>query len=207
MNRPAEGRGKDPNKGRQILQAASKLFVEHGFAAVSMDQIASAAGVSKQTVYSHFGSKEDLFAAAIEAKCVEFHLSNALYPVTRPVKQALLEFAHDLSELLRSDDVIKLSRVLMSPGTEPNDIANIAWQVSSKRTIEELARYLELQNERGTLSVTNPDLAARQFLAMIDGFWHKKQLMGIATSDDFAMIDDYNKLCVDLFCKGYAVTS
>jgi TetR/AcrR family transcriptional repressor of mexJK operon len=172
-----------------------------------MDQVASAAGVSKQTVYSHFGSKEDLFAAAIEAKCVEFRLSSALQPIDKPVKQALLAFAHDLSELLRSDDVIKLSRVLMSPGNEPNDIANIAWQVSSKRTIEELAHYLDQQNQRGTLKIPNTDLAARQFLAMIDGFWHKKQLMGIATEDDFAMIEAYNRQCVDLFCTGYAADS
>ena len=54
-----------------ILEAAKQLFAREGFAGVSMDKIAAEAGVSKLTVYSHFGDKEALFAAAIRAKCEE----------------------------------------------------------------------------------------------------------------------------------------
>jgi AcrR family transcriptional regulator len=45
-----------------VLEAARDAFVEHGFAATSIDDIARAAGVSKGAVYHHFASKEDLFA-------------------------------------------------------------------------------------------------------------------------------------------------
>ncbi len=52
------GRPKDLGKRAAILEAAKVLFIEQGYTGVSMDAIAAQAGVSKLTVYSHFGDKE-----------------------------------------------------------------------------------------------------------------------------------------------------
>jgi TetR/AcrR family transcriptional repressor of mexJK operon len=65
----APGRPKDQGKGTAILDAAKRLFTMHGFDGASMDQIAAEAGVSKLTVYSHYGDKETLFAAAVKSYC------------------------------------------------------------------------------------------------------------------------------------------
>jgi AcrR family transcriptional regulator len=51
-----------------ILAAADRLFVEQGFHATSVDQIAQAAGYTKGAVYSNFDAKEDLFFAVYEAR-------------------------------------------------------------------------------------------------------------------------------------------
>lgn len=51
---------------RRIVTAATALFVEKGFAATSIDQIAQAAGVSPQTVYAAFGSKAGVLSKAID---------------------------------------------------------------------------------------------------------------------------------------------
>ena len=58
-----------PSKRDAILEAAARVFFESGYAAASMDEIAREAGVSKQTVYSHFGAKEALFGAFIRDNC------------------------------------------------------------------------------------------------------------------------------------------
>jgi AcrR family transcriptional regulator len=50
----------------EIVEAALDLFVEKGFAATKMDEIAKRAGVTKGTVYLYFPSKEDLFRAVVE---------------------------------------------------------------------------------------------------------------------------------------------
>lgn len=50
----------------EIVEAALDLFVEKGFAAAKMDEIAKRAGVTKGTVYLYFPSKEDLFRAVVE---------------------------------------------------------------------------------------------------------------------------------------------
>ncbi len=51
---------------RGILAAASRAFARAGFAATSMDDVASEAGITKMIVYQHFTSKEALYEAVLE---------------------------------------------------------------------------------------------------------------------------------------------
>jgi TetR/AcrR family transcriptional regulator, regulator of autoinduction and epiphytic fitness len=66
MNQPQKYRQRSEAKAEAILQGAIQEFLQHGYAATSMDKIAKAAGVSKATVYSHFRDKESLFNAVIQ---------------------------------------------------------------------------------------------------------------------------------------------
>ncbi|MBD2066290.1 TetR/AcrR family transcriptional regulator [Leptolyngbya sp. FACHB-671] len=57
---------KQTAKAEQILQGAMQEFLRDGYAATSMARIAATAGVSKETLYSYFESKEKLFAALVQ---------------------------------------------------------------------------------------------------------------------------------------------
>jgi len=57
---------KQTAKAEQILQGAMQEFLQHGYTATSMARIAATAGVSKETLYSYFESKEKLFTAIVE---------------------------------------------------------------------------------------------------------------------------------------------
>lgn len=61
---PRWERRKDARPG-ELAAAALELFVERGFAATRLDDVARRAGVSKGTLYLYFDSKEDLFKAVI----------------------------------------------------------------------------------------------------------------------------------------------
>jgi TetR/AcrR family transcriptional regulator, regulator of autoinduction and epiphytic fitness len=61
-----EPRQLSPEKAEAILTGGMQEFLTHGYAGTSMDRIATVAGVSKATVYSHFHDKEGLFTALIE---------------------------------------------------------------------------------------------------------------------------------------------
>lgn len=50
---------------QELLSAATAEFAEHGLAGARVDRIAAAAGVNKQRIYGHFGSKDDLFDAVL----------------------------------------------------------------------------------------------------------------------------------------------
>lgn len=61
-----------PDKYRQIIDAAERVFGEHGYALARMDTIAEQAGVAKGTVYLYFESKQDLFASVVEDRVNQF---------------------------------------------------------------------------------------------------------------------------------------
>src|ERR1700759_4653250 len=61
----------DSAKRRQILDGASKVFMDLGFDGASMGEIARAAGVSKGTLYVYFADKSRLFEAIVEREMLE----------------------------------------------------------------------------------------------------------------------------------------
>lgn len=52
-------------KYKRLMEKAEELFIKLGYKAVSMDDIAEAAGISKMTIYKHFPSKENLFLEVV----------------------------------------------------------------------------------------------------------------------------------------------
>ncbi len=85
-------------KRQQILDAATKLFIQHGYA-ITMDSIAVEANVSKQTVYAHFKTKDELFETCIRAKCMESQCEEILLNDDRDIRTVLCEFAKRFQEI------------------------------------------------------------------------------------------------------------
>ena len=77
----------------RILAAAENLFATHGFDAVSMNQIAAAADVSKANIFHHFTSKKDLYLAVLRHACHDSteHIQR-LFAATAPLPQRLADF-------------------------------------------------------------------------------------------------------------------
>ena len=65
--RKPPGRPRDPEADRAILQATLKLLTDQGYASMSVEQVASEAGVGKTTIYRGYASKEELVSAAVGA--------------------------------------------------------------------------------------------------------------------------------------------
>jgi AcrR family transcriptional regulator len=90
---------RDPVRRRTVLQAAAEAFAHGGYAATSMDEIASVAGVTKLIVYRHFGSKEVLYRAVLEQvfeRQVELFVANLEHGLQAAGStRALLEVARE----------------------------------------------------------------------------------------------------------------
>src|SRR5688572_31812984 len=107
------GRPKDMGKRAAILEAAKVLFSHEGYAGTSMDQIAASAGVSKLTVYSHFGDKEALFIEAVERYCDE-QVPTALFTPTpgQPLRERLCSIGRAVLALITSPGALKGFRLM-----------------------------------------------------------------------------------------------
>src|ERR1700760_2041240 len=82
----------DSSKRRQILDGARKLFLDLGFDAASMGEIARAAGVSKGTLYVYFADKNRLFEAIVEEESLEQQKLAFNFAPERDVTTTLMEF-------------------------------------------------------------------------------------------------------------------
>lgn len=198
------GRPKDLGKRAAILQTAKEMFVELGFNGVSMDGIAAGAGVSKLTVYSHFGDKETLFTEAILAKCLEM-MPDELFVTDNegPLREQLLGIGQAFFGLMSSDAAIATQRMMMTPDTDDR-IRQMFWQAGPQRTTSALAEFLGARVARGELVIDDLQLAARQFFCLIKGELHTHMMCGLCSAPDLRDAQAHVATTVDFFIRAYA---
>ncbi|SDC42368.1 TetR/AcrR family transcriptional regulator [Actinokineospora iranica] len=97
-----------PTRREELLSAATRLFRERGFHAVSMEDIGAATGIAGPSIYRHFASKSDILLAASRrmADRLTLGLEDSLAAASDP-EDALRRLARSyVDTVLRSDDLI-----------------------------------------------------------------------------------------------------
>jgi TetR/AcrR family transcriptional repressor of mexJK operon len=202
-NSTKRGRHKSPEKRQLILAAASDLFVTYGFDGISMDKVAEKAGVSKQTVYSHFGNKEELFKFCIEVRCPLVDLSANLQKSDTPLREVLLTVGGQLLKLLISKDGVNIKRVCMNGAERQPEVSTIFFNAGPKNLANQLTTFFEMKTSSKELAIHNSHFAAWQFMNIIQGEFTLRANLGIPGKFKKSEMDDYLNSCVDLFLKAY----
>ena len=199
------GRPKDPGKHVAILDAAKRLFVAQGFAGVSMDQIAAEAGVSKLTVYSHFGDKESLFSEAVRAHC-EQGMPASLFVAEpeKPLRERLTDIGRAFFAMIMTPEAIAGHRILCSPQATASDLPTMLWDAGPKRVQDAFAAMLERRIEAGELEIDDPQRAASQFFTLLKGEAHAQAVFGYACSGRVDSPEQHVAAVVELFLRAYA---
>ena len=199
------GRPKDMGKRAAILEAAKRLFLEQGYQGVSMDQIAAAAGVSKLTVYSHYGDKDSLFSAAIVAKCQEVLPDDLFLPSpTGSLRDQLKAIGHAFFMLITSDEAISMHRMMSMPGTAENGLRELFWEAGPRRTQEVFARFLQDRVEQGQLRIDDVPLASSQFFCLLKGELHPMLTCGLCIDHGPEQVARHIDATVDFFLRAHA---
>lgn len=199
------GRPKDLAKRAAILEAAKQIFTAQGFEASSMDQIAAAAGVSKLTVYSHFGDKESLFAAAVRSHC-ETRLPTALFEPSpgTPLRERLLDIARAFYAMISSREAVAGHRMLCTPQLAGTPLSRLFWEAGPQRVHEAFATLLQRRVAAGELELEDPARASGQFFALLKGEPHAQLVFGCCEGhDDPAALDAHLAASVDMFLRAY----
>lgn len=161
------GAGQDPEKRRQILAGARQVFLERGFDAASMGDIARAAGVSKGTLYVYFQDKVDLFASLVSCECAVtaeclFELDTVEPDVEAALTKLGLSFIDEMVEPAR---IATLRTVIAIAGKFP-EIGRRFWEAGPRSGTLRLAEYLQAKVDQGVLVIENVEIAAGQFLTL-----------------------------------------
>jgi TetR/AcrR family transcriptional repressor of mexJK operon len=171
-----------------------------------MDQIAAEAGVSKLTVYSHFGDKETLFSAAITAKCEE-QLANGLFGVDpdSSLRDQLLGIGRGFLTLINSEESLAIHRVVTTQ-PPPTKLGQLFWEAGPRRMQEAFGSFLRDQIVAGALDIPDVRRAASQFFCLLKGEAHMLLLCGCISELGAAEAEAHVQATVDMFLRAYQAT-
>lgn len=175
---PAAGEGRSARKRRGIMEAATELFLRNGYQGTSMDDIAAAAAVSKQTVYKNFADKERLFADIVRgaaARADEFvqSLAENAEPDAADVAGRLTELARRYVAVTMQPRVLQLRRLVVGEAGRFPELAHDYYQRAPRQVVLALGEHLRRLAERGLLRLDDAEpaaeLAAGQFAFLVLG--------------------------------------
>ena len=192
------------DKRLKILAAAREVFVQHGFQAASMDLVAAAAGVSKVTIYSKFGSKQELFSAIVDDICEQILAMEIIVPeAVASTYAGLAELAVRYASVLFDPEVLALVRLAIGENHNQRFIGRLYYQAGPARARAGLADLLRAMSDSGDLAIDDPELAADQFVALLQPRRYYA-LLDPAASPSAEEIERIARAGVEVFLSHYA---
>jgi len=193
----------DVAKTEAILDAAVEVIGERGLSA-PMEEIARRAGVSKQTVYNHYGSKAELMRALMNRR-VEAITASLREPgaIDNPT-ETLEAYARSVLETVITSKSYSMMRVIMLGSGEMPDVANEVFEAGPLSARRQLAEFLKTETELGRMKVENFDQAAEFFSGMVMGHSQLRSLLRLPSDKT---PDEYGRLAREAavrFMKAYA---
>lgn len=187
-----------------IIESATDLFLKYGFAGTTMEQVAEAAGVVKQTVYNHFPSKEWLFRAIIEN--VSGSLRAMLPSEPSPsagFHECLLTFSKHFLRLMLQPRSLGLYRILISEAPRFPELAKVVFMTGANQTTRRLAGYLGDHAKANGVDIADPQLAAEQFIGLLRGNIQLRALLMVRPAPTETQLDRAAEAAVSHFIRAY----
>jgi AcrR family transcriptional regulator len=190
----------DKAKAEALLVAANEVMSERGFGA-PVEAIAKRAGVSKQTLYNHFGGKAGLLRALI-GRFVDGVTARLADGQPNP-KETLTAYAVEVMQATLSPMNISLMRVAIQGAADMPDVAQAMHEAGGTVTRARLARYLQDETAAGRLDVDDPLEAADLFYGMV-GAHQMRALLGLPVETDHETIGRLSAHIARRFVAAYA---
>jgi TetR/AcrR family transcriptional repressor of mexJK operon len=160
-------------KRRVVLEAATALFLRHGYLGTSMDQVAASAGVSKPTVYRFFADKEHLFReivlGTLDRAAEPFQAGLAGLAETADLDRDVRQLARCYLATVMQAPVLQLRRLVIGASHQLPTLAEEYYERAPERTIRALADTFARLADRGLLAIGDPAAAAGQFAFLVLG--------------------------------------
>ncbi len=183
-----------PRRGSReaIVSAAERLFLNRGFAGVSMDELAEEAGVARRTLYNQFASKEEILREMLSR--VSTQLGNVLPPgieTQGDVEDVLRLAARAVLAFQAPPEYVGLVRMTVADARQFPWIAT-AFDSILKPYRDRFERYLSYLTTLGVLDCPHPLLAAQQFLGLLNEptLWPRVLGQDIASTSPDTVVEE-----------------
>ena len=196
-------------KRAAILEAAEQVFLRDGFVGANMDELTGLSGVSKQTVYAHFGSKEALFVELVTSMTRgagdAVHTDDLPDPASRAeLQEALVDYAVRQLSAVLSPRILRLRRLVIGEEARFPELARVLWQNGPERAVGALAGHIARLGGGGWLTVADPRVAATFLNWLVMGEpVNRAMLLGDERLPDPAAIHAHCTEAVRIFLAAY----
>lgn len=196
-------------KNRQnILNAAETVFLKKGFPGTSMDEIAEVAGMSKQTVYAHFTSKETLFREVVIAMtgkaAATLKEDTRETPIEKSASDYLLQAAHEQLAIVMTPRLMRLRRMVIGEIERFPELGEALYENGPQKSIKKLASAMAHYTSIGELHTPDPMAAAASFNWLLMGApVNAAMLLGDAALPDEEKRRKHVKESVRVFLSAY----
>ncbi|PXF29058.1 hypothetical protein WH50_22755 [Pokkaliibacter plantistimulans] len=195
---------KSETRRKAIVQGASEVFLEKGYAPTVMAEIASRVGVSKPTLYSYFPSKEELFLEVIKTLVAE-RLSSAFEPLIegQDLSDILQTFGQQYLTNVLKPDIVTLRGIMMTEA-QRTGIGPRLYKEGPGQEVDKLAFFLAKEMLAGRLRPGRPETAAAHLLGMFESEYQEFMLGATDTLPTQERINQSVADAVSMFLRGYA---
>jgi len=172
-------RADDPRVVRSraaVVDAARTLFLRHGYAGTTMEEIAAAAGLTKRTVYNNYGDKDALFRQIVadvlayaEAFARGLHEEFSVGVTAANLRATLDDLARRLALGIVRPEVIALRRLLIGEARAFPGLGAEYFERAPGQVLDALASGFAHLGRRGLLRVGDARRAAAQFAYLVAG--------------------------------------
>lgn len=204
--KPRRGRPPSAAKRQAILTAGTEVFLRKGYDAATLDLVAAAAGVSKQTIYSHFTDKQTLFVAVVDAARSSggdpaiMGLQWRLDPAD--VRGSLTSFGEALLSTTLKAEVAALRRLMIAELDRCPALRDLWNSGSPNATVAHFATEVSALSAQGVLSVPSVPLAVEQFFSLLGHPANMRSLFGVVPLTASAR-RDIAASAADMFVRAY----
>jgi len=198
-------------KDREIIEAATAAFIAKGYDGTSMEEIATKAGASKQTVYKHFKDKETLFTEVVEATASQ--TNDIVESVTMLLSEAkfmeggLQQLARRMTAALMDDELLKLRRLIIANADRMPQLGRSWYEKGFERMLASVASCFQKLTDRGLLQTSDPRMAASHLFGMVLWIPMNEAMFTGRNPRSKADLERHADASVEAFLAAYGVRS
>jgi TetR/AcrR family transcriptional repressor of mexJK operon len=203
--RPAGRTKRTAIKREKIVRSAAKLFLERGYDSVSINEIIAVVGGSKETIYSNFGNKAQLFEAVVQQLCSDVTINIDTRPVGSLEEQAT-RMAHSFVSMVLTPQIISFHRLVTSIGREFPAAGRLFYQTGPETVYRIFAEWIAQHQKDGNIRA---DKDSRRLAVLLHDMLIGEQILSWLTSassqkDRARRIGQTVELAVSVFLGGCA---
>ncbi len=164
------------NKREEVLDVASNCFLENGFDGTSINVMARDAGISKESIYRYFGSKEELFKAVVERELEVYRqgMESTEVEHDHSLEEALMHIAEGTLKVLTADRTQALRRLIFHMSANGSTIGKYYYETGPKFAYYNLKKVFDRHCKNAKFS---SDKLARYFVSLVlHGIMLERQL-------------------------------